>query len=91
MAFRYDMKEKKVFLITGVSSGFGHAFSEAAIAAGHTVIGTLRRDGDHAAFEALSPDRAHARVLDVTDFEAIESRGTGIVSYRLGGSLDDSK
>jgi NAD(P)-dependent dehydrogenase (short-subunit alcohol dehydrogenase family) len=33
----------KVFLITGVSSGFGLAFSQAALTAGHPVVGTVRR------------------------------------------------
>lgn len=66
------MSRNKVFLITGVSSGFGRAFSEAAIAAGHTVIGTVRRDGDRGSFEAISPAMAHAVVLDVTDVSAIE-------------------
>lgn len=36
--------KRKILLITGASSGFGRAISEAAIAAGHTVIGTVRRD-----------------------------------------------
>jgi NAD(P)-dependent dehydrogenase (short-subunit alcohol dehydrogenase family) len=65
--------DPKVFLITGVSSGFGRAFSEAAVAAGHQVIGTVRRDEDRASFEALATGRAHAVVLDVTDFGAIDS------------------
>lgn len=34
----------KVFLITGVSSGLGLAFAQAALAAGHTVVGTVRRE-----------------------------------------------
>jgi short-subunit dehydrogenase len=62
----------KVFLITGVSSGFGLAFSQAALAAGHTVVGTVRREAERAAFEALHAHRAKALVLDVTDFAAIE-------------------
>ncbi|MGE8180855.1 oxidoreductase [Pseudomonas mandelii] len=62
----------KVFLITGVSSGFGLAFSQAALAAGHTVVGTVRRESECAAFEALDAHRAKAFVLDVTDFPAIE-------------------
>lgn len=62
----------KVFLITGVSSGFGRAFSEAALAAGHQVIGTVRRDQDRVPFEAMAPGRAHGVVLDVTDFAAID-------------------
>jgi NAD(P)-dependent dehydrogenase (short-subunit alcohol dehydrogenase family) len=61
----------KTFLITGVSSGFGRAFAQAALEAGHTVIGTVRNDDAQHAFEALAADRAHAIVLDVTDFEAI--------------------
>jgi NAD(P)-dependent dehydrogenase (short-subunit alcohol dehydrogenase family) len=64
--------DPKVFLITGVSSGFGRAFSEAALAAGHQVIGTVRRDEDRAPFEALAAGRAHGVVLDVTDFDAID-------------------
>jgi NAD(P)-dependent dehydrogenase (short-subunit alcohol dehydrogenase family) len=61
----------KTFLITGVSSGLGRAFAQAALEAGHLVIGTVRRDGDAEAFTALAPDRAHPLVLDVTDFDAI--------------------
>jgi NAD(P)-dependent dehydrogenase (short-subunit alcohol dehydrogenase family) len=58
--------------ITGVSSGFGRALTEAAIDAGHTVVGTVRRDQDAAAIRALG-DRAHASIVDVTDDEAIEA------------------
>jgi NAD(P)-dependent dehydrogenase (short-subunit alcohol dehydrogenase family) len=70
----------KVFLITGVSSGFGRAFSEAAIAAGHAVIGTVRRDSDRGSFEAIAPAMAHAVVLDVTDVSAIEGMVASIVA-----------
>ncbi|GAA0681254.1 MULTISPECIES: oxidoreductase [Streptomyces] len=63
----------KTFLITGVSSGLGRAFAEGALESGHTVIGTVRREADMAAFEALAPGRAHARRLDVTDDEAVRA------------------
>ena len=63
-------KTAKTFLITGVSSGLGKAFAEGALAAGHTVIGTVRSDEAAATFRALG-DRAHPLVLDVTDFDAI--------------------
>ncbi|MGE6759749.1 oxidoreductase [Corallococcus interemptor] len=63
----------KVFLITGVSSGFGQAFARAALDAGHTVIGTVRSEEARAAFTRHHPTRAHGVVLDVTDFEAIPS------------------
>ncbi|WP_343609441.1 oxidoreductase [Novosphingobium sp.] len=61
----------KTFLITGVSSGLGRAFAQAALEAGHRVIGTVRRLEDAEAFAALHPANAHPLVLDVTDFAAI--------------------
>ncbi|GGJ08027.1 oxidoreductase [Streptomyces brasiliensis] len=61
----------KTFLITGVSSGLGRAFAAGALEAGHTVVGTVRKQDDIAAFEALAPGRAYARILDVTDDEAV--------------------
>ena len=61
----------KTFLITGASSGLGHAFAQGALAAGHTVVGTVRRTADADAFEALRPGRSLARILDVTGDEAV--------------------
>ena len=61
----------KTFLITGVSSGLGKAFAEAALDAGHVVIGTVRHSVAAAEFAAIAPARAHALVLDVTDFDAV--------------------
>jgi NAD(P)-dependent dehydrogenase (short-subunit alcohol dehydrogenase family) len=63
----------KTFLITGVSSGLGRAFAVGALEAGHRVIGTVRQEGDAAAFAALAPGRAHPLVLDVTNFDAIQT------------------
>lgn len=65
------MSASKTFLITGVSSGFGRAFAEAALAAGHRVAGTVRQEEARSAFEALAPGRARAVVLDVTDMDAV--------------------
>ncbi|WP_322025428.1 oxidoreductase [Burkholderia sp. BCC1977] len=62
-----------LMLITGVSSGFGRALAQAALAAGHTVVGTVRSEAAQRAFEALSPHAAIGRVLDVTDFERIDA------------------
>jgi NAD(P)-dependent dehydrogenase (short-subunit alcohol dehydrogenase family) len=66
------MNESKTFLITGVSTGLGLAFATSALEAGHRVIGTVRRQENVAAFEALAPGRAFARILDVTDEDAVE-------------------
>jgi len=66
------MSDKKTLFITGVSSGFGQALAQQALAAGHAVIGTLRNAEALQAFEAQSPD-AHGVLLDVTDFAAIDA------------------
>ena len=66
------MSSVKTLLITGVSSGFGRALAEEALAAGHRVIGTVGSEQARNAFEALAPGRSVGRVLDVTDFDAIE-------------------
>jgi NAD(P)-dependent dehydrogenase (short-subunit alcohol dehydrogenase family) len=58
------------FLITGVSTGLGRAFAEGALAAGHTVVGTVRSEDARKDFESLG-ERAHARLLDVTDDRAV--------------------
>jgi NAD(P)-dependent dehydrogenase (short-subunit alcohol dehydrogenase family) len=63
----------KTMLITGVSSGLGRAFAHGALNAGHTVIGTVRTAEDREAFEALGPGRAHGRLLDVTDDQAVSA------------------
>ncbi|QJW97021.1 oxidoreductase [Frigoriglobus tundricola] len=61
----------RTFLITGVSSGFGRAFAEAALAAGHTVVGTVRSQDTLAAFETLAPRRAKGVLLDITEFDRV--------------------
>ncbi|MEU6171617.1 oxidoreductase [Streptantibioticus parmotrematis] len=65
--------EKRNWLITGVSTGLGRAFAQAALAAGHTVVGTVRSEPDLRDFEQLAPGHAHGRLLDVTDDDAVES------------------
>src|SRR4051794_1257679 len=63
--------QQRNWLITGVSAGLGRAFAQAALAAGHTVVGTVRSEEDLAAFEELKPGQAHGRILDVTDSGAV--------------------
>ncbi|MFF5083470.1 oxidoreductase [Actinoplanes sp. NPDC000266] len=65
-------------LITGVSGGLGRAFAVAALYAGHTVAGTVRGEADAAAFTRLHPERAHARLLDVTDDDAVLAVVAGV-------------
>ncbi|MGW2229882.1 oxidoreductase [Streptomyces formicae] len=72
MSHMTDMPSTKTFLITGVSTGLGRALGRAALAEGHRVVGTVRTPADARAFEALDGD-AHARVLDVTDHDAVDT------------------
>ncbi|OXI92622.1 MULTISPECIES: oxidoreductase [Burkholderia] len=65
------MASGKLILITGVSSGFGRALAQEALAAGYTVVGTVRSAQAAQDFDALSA-QAFARVLDVTDFDRID-------------------
>ncbi|MBU9442801.1 oxidoreductase [Burkholderia multivorans] len=80
------MASNRILLITGVSSGFGRALAQAALDAGHTVVGTVRSEQAAREFEALGAPRAVARVLDVTDFDAID----GVVAEieRTVGAID---
>jgi NAD(P)-dependent dehydrogenase (short-subunit alcohol dehydrogenase family) len=66
------MPSSKTLLITGVSSGFGRALAEEALEAGHKVVGTVRSEQHRRDFESLSREGAYARILDVTDFDAID-------------------
>ncbi|MBD1554439.1 oxidoreductase [Pseudomonas typographi] len=65
------MSSSKVLFITGVSSGFGRALAQEALAAGHRVVGTVRSTEAKQAFEALDGARAFGRILDVTNVDAI--------------------
>jgi NAD(P)-dependent dehydrogenase (short-subunit alcohol dehydrogenase family) len=62
----------KHLLVTGVSSGFGRALAQEALAQGHRVTGTVRNAQAAQDFEGLFPGKAFARILDVTDVDAID-------------------
>ncbi|WP_233828755.1 oxidoreductase [Paraburkholderia sp. ZP32-5] len=66
------MASSKTLLITGVSSGFGRALAQEALAVGHKVVGTVRSAEAKREFESLSANAAWGRVLDVTNFDAID-------------------
>jgi NAD(P)-dependent dehydrogenase (short-subunit alcohol dehydrogenase family) len=69
----HSMSTAKTLFVAGVSSGFGRALAIQAIRAGHKVVGTVRAESAKQEFEALDASRALGRVMDVTDFDAIES------------------
>ncbi|MDG0024467.1 oxidoreductase [Trinickia sp. Y13] len=63
--------QSKLFFITGVSTGFGRALAQTALADGHRVVGTLRDQTALGEFELLGPGRAIGKLLDVTHTDAI--------------------
>jgi len=64
---------QRAWFITGVSTGLGRSLAKAVLATGDLVAGTVRKDGDKAAFEALAPDRAIGLIMDVTDEAAVHA------------------
>lgn len=64
----------KVWLITGISSGFGKALTEQLLAKGETVVGTVRtKKDDIKALEEQYPDTLDVQHLDVTNIGEIRS------------------
>jgi NAD(P)-dependent dehydrogenase (short-subunit alcohol dehydrogenase family) len=72
------------WLITGVSSGFGRALSEAIFEKGGSVAGTIRNEKAKSGFEKLAPGKAFGILLDVTDDAAV-ARGVKEAEGKLGG------
>jgi NAD(P)-dependent dehydrogenase (short-subunit alcohol dehydrogenase family) len=65
--------QRRVWLITGASSGFGRAIAEAALTAGDVVVASARRPAALADLAASAPGRVTPLQLDVTDFERIRT------------------
>ncbi len=63
--------DKKVWLITGVSSGLGKALAESVMETGDYVIGTLRKKEQLKAFNMINEGKGHAVLLDITDYDSI--------------------
>jgi len=69
-------------LITGTSSGIGHACAEDLARRGFRVLAGVRKESDAEAVQALAPDRIEPLMLDVTDLDAIAA-----LPERVGGEL----
>lgn len=66
------MTEQKIWLITGISSGFGRCLAEEVIKAGDIVIGTLRKQEQVEQFNREFIGKASAIRMDVTQRADIE-------------------
>lgn len=67
------MSEKKVWFITGASSGFGRALAEEVLAQGFRVIATARKPEVLADLIEKYPNAARALKLDVTNLRNVKS------------------
>lgn len=65
------MENTKTFFITGVSSGFGRAIANAALQAGHRVVGTVRTAQAAIDCHRQFQGHAHVKLLDVTQFDSV--------------------
>jgi NAD(P)-dependent dehydrogenase (short-subunit alcohol dehydrogenase family) len=63
--------EKKVWFITGASSGFGKAYTEYAIKQGFNVVVTARRIDALNQLKSMAPDQVEAVKMDVNNKEDI--------------------
>ncbi|RRR99784.1 oxidoreductase [Glycomyces terrestris] len=63
----------RVWLVTGSSAGFGRAITEAAVAAGDTVVATARRPEALDDLAAAHPGRVVPVQLDVTDPDRVQA------------------
>lgn len=60
------------WLITGVSSGFGYEMTKQLLAAGDTVVGTVRSTDKVKEFTEKYPDKFDCVILDLTDVSAVQ-------------------
>ncbi|MEU6389106.1 oxidoreductase [Streptomyces sp. NPDC046939] len=70
----------KVWLVTGASSGFGRAITEAAVAAGDVVVAAARRTAPLDDLVAAHPDQVETLSLDVTDVSAAQAVVDGVAA-----------
>ncbi|MDT2662158.1 SDR family NAD(P)-dependent oxidoreductase [Enterococcus hulanensis] len=70
--------KKKVWLITGVSSGFGYELTKQLLAKGEIVVGTVRNEKNVIGLMEKYPDTFFRQFLDVTDIPKIQELVTNV-------------
>lgn len=78
---------RAAIVITGVSTGIGHAATRAVIAAGMHVFGSVRAEADAARLRAEFTEHFTPLVFDVTDRAAIEVAVTTVAALLGPGRL----
>ncbi len=64
---------QRIWLITGISSGFGRHLTEQLLGRGDRVVGTVRKPDSVADLTAKHPDLLRVEVLDVRDTSALRA------------------
>lgn len=64
--------KRRVWLITGVSSGFGYAMTKLLLEKGDIVVGTVRNKEKVAGLLTMYPQTFDCVLLDVTDVPAVQ-------------------
>ena len=77
----------KNVLVTGVSTGLGHAMAERLLNEGYFVIGTILEDGDAADLAARFGDRFMPVVLDITDYASVDRVAEQVTEKLKGAGL----
>lgn len=77
---------RRVWFVTGTSSGFGRSIVTEVVRRGECVVATARDPQALADLVALAPDRVHAVQLDVTKPDQIESAITA--AFERFGQVD---
>ncbi|MCX4835872.1 oxidoreductase [Streptomyces sp. NBC_01016] len=70
----------RVWLVTGASSGFGRAITEAAVAAGDVVVAAARRTAPLDDLVAAHPDQVETLALDVTAIDDVQAAVDGVAA-----------
>lgn len=78
-----NVDNKKIWLVTGISSGLGKELANHIIDKGEFLIGTFRNQDQVDNFNAQHANNAFALKLDITDIQSIEN-ATSIVLNKFG-------
>ncbi|MEL7002401.1 MAG: oxidoreductase [Bacteroidota bacterium] len=81
-----ERRNQKIWLITGVSSGFGKELMHAISETGDIAIGTVRKPHQLASTEKIGPENTFAYLLDVRDQEEVDKVISQI--HRRFGRID---
>ncbi len=72
--------KKKIWVITGISSGLGKALAESVRSRGEYAIGTFRKESQVEAFNNQKLENGHAYFMDMTDEKSMEKAVNQIIS-----------